>query len=122
MVSRVLDFYRMTKEDFEASNSIAQWRYYCVYICIIATNIYSKRHTTDRAIQLNPELTYMVPLLDQEYKALDELENQLKEAEGDFNVSYEVLQDMMKCQEIARILKQFPDVYSRICDVIENGK
>jgi len=71
---------------------------------------------------MNPELTYMAPLLDQEYKALDELENQLKEAGGDFNVSYEVLQDTMKCQKIARIMKRFPDVYSRICDVIEYGK
>ena len=113
------DFYRMMPRGF---NDISLWRYYNVYICIIATNIYSKRHTTDRAIQMNPELTYMAPLLDQEYKALDELENQLKEAGGDFNVSYEVLQDRMKCQKIARIMRRFPDVYSRICDVIEYGK
>jgi AraC-like DNA-binding protein len=113
------DFYRMKPEDFK---DISLWRYYSVYICIIATNIYSKRHTTDRAIQMNPELTYMAPLLDQEYKALGELENQLKEAGGDFNVSYEILQDTMKCQKIARIMKRFPDVYSRICDAIEYGK
>jgi hypothetical protein len=48
---------------------------------------------------MSPELTYMAPLLDQEYKALDELENQLKEAGGGFNVSYEVLQDTMKCEK-----------------------
>ena len=113
------DFYRMKPEDF---NDMCLWRYYNVYICIIATNIYSKRYTTDRAIQMNPELTSMAPLLDQEYKALDELENQLKEAGGYFNISYEVLQDTMKCQTIARIMKRFPDVYSRICDVIEYGK
>jgi AraC-like DNA-binding protein len=113
------DFYQML---LRGNNDISLWRYYNVYICIIATNIYSKRHTTDRAIQMNPELTDMAPLLDQEYKALDELENQLKEAGGDFNISYGVLEDPAKCQNIARIMRQFPDVYARISDVIEYGK
>jgi hypothetical protein len=71
---------------------------------------------------MNPELTNIAPQLDQEYKALDELENQLKEAGGDFNVSYEVLEDPTKCQKIAQIMRRFPEVYSRICDVIEYGK
>lgn len=116
------DFYHMSKKDFEASNSIASWRYYCVYICIIATNIFSKRHTTDRAIQMNPELASIAPLLDKEYRALDDLENQLKKVGGDFNISYEVLQDAAKCKEIACIMRQFSEVYLRICDIIENYK
>ena len=113
------DFYTMPKEAFEADNSIAHWRYYCVYICIIATNIFSKRHTTDRAIQMNPELAGIAPLLDKEYQALDALENRLKEAGGDFNVTYEVLQDAAKRKEIARILRLFPEVFTRICDIIK---
>jgi hypothetical protein len=71
---------------------------------------------------MNPDLAGIAPLLDQEYTALNELENQLKEAGGYFNISYEFLEDPMKCQKIARIMKQFPDVYSRICDVIEYSK
>lgn len=106
--------------DYEASNSIASWQYYCVYICIIATNIFSKRFTTDRAIQMNPELAAMTPLLDAEYQALDNLESRLKEAGGDFNISYEVLQDEVKRKEIACILRQFSVVYSRICSIIED--
>lgn len=112
------DFYRDLPKGY---NDISLWRYYTVYICIIATNIYSKSLATDRAIQMNPELANIAPLLEKEYKALDELESQLKAAGGDFNVSYEVLQDPMKCTEIARILRRFPEVHSRICDAIERG-
>jgi AraC-like DNA-binding protein len=115
------DFYLMTKEEYDARNAIASWRYYCVYICIIATNIFSKQHTTDRAIRLNPDLASLIPLLDQEYKELDELENRLKEAGGDFNISYEVLQNAEKRKKIACILREFPKVYRRICDIIEHG-
>jgi len=110
------DFYQMKPEEF---NSIRQWRYYCVYICIIATNIFTKQHTTDRAIKMNPELAGLSALLDKEYKVLDKLENRLKEAGGDFNVSYEVLQDSEKRKKIACILREFPKVYRRICDIIE---
>jgi hypothetical protein len=60
--------------------------------------------------------------LDKEYQKLDELENQLKEIEGDFNVSYEVLQDAAKRKEIACIMRRFSEVYLRICDIIERGK
>jgi AraC-like DNA-binding protein len=115
------DFYLMTKEEYDARNAIANWRYYCVYICIIATNIFSKQHTTDLAIRLNPDLAPLGPLLDQEYKELNKLENLLKEAGGDFNISYEVLQNAEKRKEIACILREFPKVYRRICDIVEHG-
>ncbi len=114
-------FYRMTKEEYEATNAIASWWYYCIYICIIATNIFSKRNSTDRAIQLNPDLASLAPLLDQEYQALESIEKELQAAGGDFNVTYEVLQDAGKCKEIARILRKFPVVYRRICEIIESG-
>jgi AraC-like DNA-binding protein len=113
------DFYQMSPEEFSEFNNIRQWRYYCVYICIIATNIFSKQHTTDRAIKMNPELTGLAALLDTEYQALGELENRLKEAGGGFNVSYEVLQDAEKRKKIARIVREFPKVYRRIGDIIE---
>lgn len=112
-------FYRMTKEEYDAINAIASWRYYCVYICIIATNIFSKQYTTDRAIQMNPDLAEIAPLLDQEYQALDDIEKELQAAGGDFNVTYEVLQDAEKCKEIARIIRKFPIVFQRICEIIE---
>ena len=115
------DFYRITKEEYEATNAIANWRYYCIYICIIATNIYSKQHTTDRAIRLNPDLASLAPLLDREYQALDDIEKELKAAGGDFNVTYEVFQDAEARKEIARIMRKFPVVFNRICDVIERG-
>ncbi len=114
------DFYHISKEDFEASNCIASWQYYCVYICIIATNIYSKRHTTDRAMHMNPELASIAPLLDKEYSALADLENHLKEVGGYFNINFEVLQDASRCKEIASVMRQFSEVYLRICDIIEN--
>lgn len=93
----------------------------CVYICIIATNIFSKRYSTDRAIIMNPDLALLAPLLDQEYEVLDNIERELKAAGGDFNVTYEVLQDTEKCKEIARIMRKFPPVFTRISDIIRQG-
>lgn len=114
-------FYRMPREAFDAADQLAKWRYYCVYICIIATNIYAKRHTTDRAIRLNPDLAPMAPLLEREYQALEALEDELRAAGGDFNVTYEVLQNAQACARIAGILRKFPAVHDRICEIIEDG-
>ncbi len=112
-------FYRMTKEEYERANAIANWRYYCIYVCMLATNIFSKRHTTDRALQLNPSLAPLAPLLDREYTVLAGLEEELKAAGGYFNVTYEILQDEEKCRGIARILRKFPPVFDRICGIIQ---
>lgn len=113
-------FYRMTREEYEESNAIASWRYYCVYVCNLATNIYSKRHTIDRAIRLNPDLAPLAPLLAREYQALDGLEQELQAAGGGFNVTYETLQNPDRCREIARILRKFPPVFDRICSLLEH--
>ncbi len=112
-------FYRMTKAEFDATNGIAGWRYYCIYNCIIATNIFSKQHAVDRAIRLNPDLASLTPLLDKEYKALDDIDKELQAVDRHFNVPYEVLQDSEKCKEIARILRKFPVVFDRICEIID---
>lgn len=117
------DFYAMTKEDYEAHNGIATWQYYGVYICIIATNIFHKKDTTDRAIQLNPDLCSIAPLLDEQQKALESLENLLREAGGYFDANYQISSEIFyspeKRKEIARIMRLFPEVYSRICNIIE---
>ena len=113
------DFYRMTKAEYERANAIANWRYYCIYVCVIATNIFSRRHTTDRAIQLNPDLAPLAPLLDQEYKALEAIEEELKSKGGYFNINYEILQDADKRREIAGVIRKFPAVFDRICSLLE---
>ncbi|MGI6201491.1 MAG: helix-turn-helix transcriptional regulator [Christensenellales bacterium] len=115
------DFYRMTREQFEAADEIAKWRYYCVYVCVVATNIYAKRHTTDRALALNPDLAPMAPLLERAYQDLDALEGELRDAGGDFNVTYELLQDPERSRRVAGILRKFPAVYDRICGIIQEG-
>jgi AraC-like DNA-binding protein len=107
------DFYRTKPEEFH------YWMHYGIMICITATNIFHKRDTTDRAIQMNPDLARTAPLLDNEYKALCNIENRLKEAEGYFNVTFEVLQDPAKCKEIASIMRQIADVHARICDILK---
>ena len=114
-------FYTMSREAYDAHNSIASWKYYCIYICILATNIFSKRHTTDRALEMNPDLAWLAPLLEAENARLAELEEQLKAAGGDFNVSYEALQDPERCREIAGILRRFPEELERICEILERG-
>lgn len=112
-------FYHMSFEEYSKSNSICQWRYYTVYICIIATNLYSKQFTTDRAFQLNPDLAAKAYLFQRENQILINLENQLKDAGGDFNITYETLQDAKKCKRIAGILREFKTVNDRICNIIE---
>jgi len=114
------DFYHIPREEFEALNSIAHWHYYCIYMCMVSTNIFSKRHTTDRALQMNPELASIAPALEREYKALKVLEQKLEKAKGGFSVTYDVLQDAKQCKKIAGILRQFPEVYTRICAIIES--
>ena len=112
------DFYVMKPEEFEKGFGI--WQRYTIYICIIATNIFHKKDTIDRAIKMNSDLAHLTPLLDKEYKELNDLENKLREAEGEFNVTYEVLQDSAKRKKIAGILRQFPNVYSRIMEIINS--
>ena len=112
-------FYRMTKEAYNAVNTIASWRYYGIYVCMIATNIFSKQYAIERAIRLNPCLASLAPFLEEEYKALGFIEKELKEAGGGFNVTYEALQDDEKCKEFARIIRKFPIVFHRICSKIE---
>lgn len=113
------DFYLMDKAEYDAADSIASWRYYCVYVCIIATNIFSKRHTIDRAVRLNPDLAPLTSLIEREYEALDKLEKELQSANAGFNITYEVLQDEKKRREIAGIIRKFPIVLSRLCDILE---
>ena len=113
-------FYHIPREEFEALNGIAHWHYYCVYMCMVSTNIFSKRHTTDRALEMNPKLADIAHSLEREYKALKELEQKLEKAKGGFSVTYEVLQDAKQCKKIAGILRQFPEVYTRICRFIES--
>lgn len=112
-------FYRMPRAEFEATNAIARWRYYGVYLCITATNIFAKRYTTDRAIRMNPGLAQMAPQLDAAYAELDRLHKALHAAGGGFDVAYEVLQDDAQCRVLAGILRQFPAVMDGICGIIE---
>ena len=112
-------FYHMSREKYNAANAIASWRYYCIYVCVISTNIFSKQYTTDRAIHFNPDLAPLAPALAEEYQMLAKLEKRLQAAGGGFNITYETLQDKNKCKEIARILREFPVVNRRICDTIE---
>jgi AraC-like DNA-binding protein len=111
--------------DFEAHNGINVWRHYGTYITILSTNIFHKKDTTDRALQMNPDLADLVEPLAQEQKALEALEKRLTEAGGYFDANYEIdgkaLRDAGKRGEIARILRLFTEVYARICDIIERN-
>lgn len=111
------DFYRMDKAEYEAADSIASWRYYCVYVCILSTNIFAKQHTINRAIRQNPDLAPLAPLIDREYLELQRLEQELHAASGGFNVTYEVLQDAQKSRQIAQIIRQFPNILEHVCAI-----
>jgi len=117
------DFY--DKIDYEANNGINVWRSYGTYVTIFSTNIFHKKDTIDRAIQMNPDLAEAAPLLERAQKALEALEKQLTEAGGYFDANYEidckVLQNAEKRKEIARILRKFPEVYTGICGIIEQA-
>ena len=75
------DFYLMKKDKFQAVDCIASWRYYCVYVCI-STNIFAKKKTIDRAIELNPDFKKLTTLISCKYEKLRKLEKELEDASG----------------------------------------
>ena len=99
-----------------ALHSIASWRYYGVYVCNLATNIFSRQSAVGRAVRLSPDLAALGAILGREYRALAGLENKLQAAGGRFNITYETLQDKKECSKIAGILREFPQVFHRICE------
>ena len=112
------DFYEMTFGEFNKGFGI--WQRYNIYICIIATNIYHFRDMVGRVVRHNPELADSARLLEEQHAVLAGLEEQLKAVEGNFNVSYEVLQNAEKRKTIASVLRKFPIVWGEICGII-NG-
>lgn len=109
-------FYQMDRAEFLKDGSIARWRYYCVYVCIVATNIFSKTETIDRALRLNPDLALLAPRMEEEYAELDRMEKELQ-AVGGFHIAYEVLQDAEKCGKLAKLIGEISAAWDRIAVV-----
>ncbi|MCL2445451.1 MAG: AraC family transcriptional regulator [Oscillospiraceae bacterium] len=114
-------FYRVTREEWESITAFGWW-YYMTYVCVNSSNIHANRHfILDRALQFNPELADIVRALKREYETLRKLEEKLEKVNGGFSVTYDVLQDAKQCKKIAAVLRQFAEVYTRICEIIASG-
>jgi AraC-like DNA-binding protein len=99
-------------------NKFDSWKHYCIYVCILATNAGTKRNSVMRILEMNPELNEIAPLLINEFQAFDKLGKELNELKGGFDINYETLQNDEKCKEIAQVLRKYPEVYTRICNIL----
>ena len=88
-------------------------------MCILSTNIFSKKKIFDNTIDLNPDLSDLAPLIEKEYEILGQLERDLQNAQAEFDITYETLQETAKTKEIAQIIRKFPIVMNRICEIFE---
>lgn len=114
-------FYHMDRAEYQAAGNIAGWRYYCVYVCMIATNIFSKKYAMDKALRMNTDLAPLTFRIDKEYAELDRMEKELQSL-GGFHVTYEILQDADKCRELACLIRQISSVWDRIRAILEEIK
>lgn len=113
------DYYCMTRDDYHAYNKIAEWRYYAVYVCNIATNIFSRKHFLDRMLQYCPETENLVKAISEKYEILDGIEKSLGEVGGGFDINFDTLQNVDKRGRIAGVLREFPRAFNEIVEIIE---
>ncbi|MDF2685884.1 MAG: putative transcriptional regulator, partial [Clostridia bacterium] len=96
--------------------SFNQWRDYCIYVCIYATNS-SCREFLRRAAEFNPGLPYFKEVFDL-YSDPDGIGRRLEEAGGGFSVTLDNLKDKEKRKNIISLLREYAGLYDRISAAI----
>lgn len=108
------DFYNIPENEFDC------WRLYSIYVCNLATNLFSKQFI-DKTFELNPELADIKPNFDNIYSDMENSYAELKELGGEFNVTYETLQDNKKCKAIAEIVLLFRKHYDDLWKLVKEN-
>lgn len=108
------DFYNISESEFDC------WRLYTIYVCNLATNLFSKQFV-DKTFELNPELVNIKPNFDKTYADMGKTYVKLKEQGGEFNITYETLQDSEKCKAIAETMLMFRKHYDDLCKWVKEN-
>ena len=113
------DFYRMTREQFEAADEIAMA---VLRVCLRRRHQHLRQAPHHRpGPRPQPRPGAHGPVAGAGDQDLDALEGELRDAGGYFNVTYELLQDPERSRRVAGILRKFPLPYDRICGIIQEG-
>lgn len=108
----------MKPEEFDG------WTMYSTYVCNGATNASCCYGFLDKAMELNPDFSFLNEVCKQ-YRKMADMWNQdtesLEALGGGFNVTLEVLQDKAKRGKIADKLREFADCVDEIVRVLNDG-
>lgn len=102
------------------------WGMYTVYVCCLATNGSCCDGFLKKALELNPDMTFINDLISLYAQTARYWNNDngtdLEAIGGGFNITLKALKDKVKRREIANRLRDFADCIGRVSDVIEQYK
>jgi hypothetical protein len=101
------------------------WYMYTVYVCNLATNSSCCHGFLEKALQLNPDLTFIKEihrLYDRMRKMWNEQNGEdLESIGGGFNITLETLQNKNRRSRIAAKLREFAEVVDKVVEVVNSG-
>ena len=101
------------------------WGMYTIYVCNLATNGSCCDAFLDRALELNPDYTFLADIK-KEYKKIarywnDDDGKDLEALGGGFNVKLETLQDKEQREKIARKILEMADCMDNVVRILQEG-
>lgn len=93
-----------------------EWRDYNIYICNLATNSGGCQTFLQKALELNPDLTFIEDIKAQ-YSKTGQLWKELEEMGGGFNITLETLKNKKKALMIANKLREVAVCFDEIVKV-----
>ncbi|MBU5671553.1 MerR family transcriptional regulator [Paenibacillus brevis] len=110
-------FEQITPEEFD------NWGMHTVYVCCLATNSGCCKEFLDKALALDPNMTFINHIIDLYRKTAhywnDDNGTDLEALGGGFNVTLEALQNISRRKKIADKLRAFADCMDEVSTVIE---
>ena len=102
---------RYTAETFES------WEHWCIYLCNLATNGGHGESFLRRALELNPDMTF-IPELIGLFHENDKVWNELESLGGGFNCTIETLHDKEKRAAIADVILRLAGTNEKIVRLV----
>lgn len=98
------------------------WTMYTIYVCNLATNSSCCQEFLDRALKLNPDLTFINEIRSL-YEKMRHMWNEqdgedLEAIGGGFNITLEALQNQQKRRKIAAKIREFAECTDKIINAI----
>ena len=95
------------------------WKDYTIYVCNFATNSGGSKCFLDKALEYNPDLTFIAEIINQ-YMKTKELWNDLEAIGGAFNITLDTLQDIDKRKIISSKIREFAECMEKVVDIIKS--